>query len=440
MKLSLSNMKGDRESSDMSKGTEAVSTKEFYITTLRIDKVRHLNNIQLPVSHDKKTHLILTGKNGSGKTSLLDAIAGFLNSISTSNDPMEAMRYNRMDDDNLKYLYENDVNSNDIFVTQERIKEYRERIKNAANGVWLELNQPLEDVKPAFERGEMILAYYKTNRVFRTILPTHIEKVDLKDNYNINDSPRDNLVKYLLDLKMTQALAGQSGRKEKADVIKLWFDRFEKLLKQIFEDDTLRLCFDEETFRFRIVLDGREPFDFNSLSSGYAALLDIAVDLIMRMEKHTDRTFDFNISGIVLIDEIETHLHLEMQKTILPFLTSFFPNIQFIVSTHSPFVLNSIENCTIYDLENRIIASGLTEIPYEGIVEGYFGADRMSEELREKYESYRLIAEKDQLAQNDYEKVAELELYLDDIPDYLSPDYASEYRRLKLELRNKEKD
>lgn len=43
--------------------------------------------------------------------------------------------------------------------------------------------------------------------------------------------------------------------------------------------------------------------------------------------------------GIVLIDEIETHLHLELQRVILPILTTIFPNIQFVVTTHSPLFL-----------------------------------------------------------------------------------------------------
>ena len=87
---------------------------------------------------------------------------------------------------------------------------------------------------------------------------------------------------------------------------------------------------------------------------GYAAILDIVVDLIIRMEKQLNRSFDFTIPGIVLIDEIETHLHLDLQKKIMELLTTVFPNIQFVVSSHSPFILNSLDNVIIYDLENNI--------------------------------------------------------------------------------------
>ena len=97
-------------------------------------------------------------------------------------------------------------------------------------------------------------------------------------------------------------------------------------------------------FSFHIKEKNRELFDFNTLSSGYAAILDIVLDLIVRMEKKTNKSFVFDMQGVVLIDEIETHLHLELQKNILPMLTTIFPNIQFIVSTHSPLILNSLED------------------------------------------------------------------------------------------------
>ena len=79
------------------------------------------------------------------------------------------------------------------------------------------------------------------------------------------------------------------------------------------------------------------------------------VDLIIRMESQSGRKIDFSVEGIVLIDEIETHLHLELQRKILDLLTSIFPNIQFIMSTHSPFIINSVDNAVIYDLEKKIL-------------------------------------------------------------------------------------
>ena len=52
----------------------------------------------------------------------------------------------------------------------------------------------------------------------------------------------------------------------------------------------------------------------------------------------------YDLGGVVLIDEIETHLHLALQLKIMPILIHLFPNIQFIVTTHSPFKRSYIRN------------------------------------------------------------------------------------------------
>lgn len=371
--------------------------QQAFIENIKIKKVRHLQNINVPICKEKCKHIIFTGKNGSGKTSVLDAISTFLNSITKGEDTSTA-------------------------------------------GIWLNFNASFTEIKNQFEAGNFVVAYYKADRIFTSVQPKHVEKIQLKSGYAINEMPRTEFIKYLLDLKMTQALAISGGKTDKAHTIAVWFEKFEHLLKQIFDDESVKLVFDEETFQFSIEMDGREPFDFNTLSSGYAAILDIVVDLILRMERQLNRSFDFAISGIVLIDEIETHLHLELQKNIMKLLTTVFPNIQFIVSSHSPFILNSLDNVVIYDLEkNLLVDQGLSDVPYSGIVEGYFNADELSDELREKFDAYKAIANKPQLDADDYEQIADLEMYLDEIPDYLALKLTTEYQELKTQLRARER-
>lgn len=209
----------------------------------------------------------------------------------------------------------------------------------------------------------------------------------------------------------------------------------EDYLRVVFDEQSLQLVFDEDVFNFHICIDGRDVFDFNTLSSGYSAILDIVVDLIMRMEKTSNRKFEYNMSGIVLIDEIETQLHLELQKNIMKFLTTIFPNLQFIVTTHSPFVLNSLDNVVIYDLENHIlIENGLTDVPYKGIVEGYFRVDSHSKERKEKFDKYKELVKKKHLEDEDFAEISRLQVYLEEIPDYLALDISTEYQILKSEF------
>ena len=54
---------------------------EHYITEIKIDELRHLSNITIELKKDRRTNLLLTGKNGSGKTTVLQAVKKYLNAI-----------------------------------------------------------------------------------------------------------------------------------------------------------------------------------------------------------------------------------------------------------------------------------------------------------------------------------------------------------------------
>ncbi len=416
--------------------------EKVFISKIIINKVRHLEKLEIPLAGDEMKHLIITGKNGSGKTSLLDRMALFLDAVIYFDDTDNIDQNMEKDSEELYdagniLLAESKEKNGGTF--QRRATAYEKGIQRRTCGVELETVPSISDIPLLFREGKFVAAYYRADRIFQAQVPKYVEKVELKNGYFINETPRKDFIRYLLDLKMTEALAVANGKGERAQQIRTWFEKFQDLLKKIFENDSVRLVFDEDTFRFSLEMDGRESFDFNTLSSGYAAIMDIVVDLIIRMEKHSSRIFDFSMPGIVLIDEIETHLHLELQRKILDILTTVFPNVQFIVSTHSPFILNSLENVVIYDLENKLLVeNGLSDIPYSGIVEGYFNADEMSMKLREKYDRYKELIYKQDLTDDDFDEIADLELYLDEIPDYLALNITTEYQRLKQELRKRD--
>lgn len=408
--------------------------EQTFLTSVNIVKVRHLQNITIPLSKEKRKHLILTGKNGSGKTSVLDSLAAFFDFLVGRNF------YSKEElQENMNILSRNLPNG-----TTEENKRYVQR-NNESIAVWeKEMRHWTEGavtscssfatLREKYADGQFILAYYKADRLSKVEVSSTIENIQLKDKYQLNETPGTKLVKYMVGMKATQAFALQKKDTGRAAEIEEWFSRFEGILKKVFDDSSLRLDFNIDNFQFHILQDNREPFDFNTMSSGYSAVFDIINDLMMRME----RKKNYSTEGIVLIDEIETHLHLELQRVILPFLTELFPNIQFIVTTHSPFVLNSIDNAVIYDLETqKLVENGLANYPYDGIVEGYFRADKLSSDLRVKVNRYKELVGKLELTDEDYAEIVELEQDLDEIPDYLSPEIASEFRRLKLEFSNR---
>lgn len=382
---------------------------KIYIDSIEINKVRHLHDIEISLPDGK--HLIFTGKNGSGKTSVLEALRDFLNHHITPNA--------------------------DGIIRDSHGKKIRE-VKLEVLPQYVDFLATFSDHNAVCQKagkGEFIIAYYPAERQYKISNEKHIEKVVFQDKYAIDDNPGKYFVKYLLDMKSSQALYATSGKHERADEISRWFENFDRILKRIFDNQSVHLEFDIETYAFHIMEEGREPFAFDALSSGYAAVLDIVTDLMMRMENKAKNKYD--LEGIVLIDEIEAHLHLSLQKNILPMLTELFPNIQFIVSTHSPFILNSISNVVIYDLENKTLVNteeGLSNIPYEGVVEGYFGASQLSDELKKKFARYQELYGKEKLTDDDVNEIMHLESYLDKIPDYLALDIMADYQKMKLEL------
>lgn len=406
-----------------------------FLTGIHINKVRHLENIDIPLSADTRKNLILTGKNGSGKTSVLNALISHFEYV-LSNIYFTKEQCQR----SINYAFEDMKQANDTEDGKRKKAKAQKELNTWQSYLshWIDGAVPnyisLESLRERYFAGQFVLARFEDKRNTVVDISSSIVKVDLQPTYKLSDQPVRQLAEYMVSLKATQAFAKTEDVSSRAQEIENWFQRFENLLRRIYHDDSLKLHFDIETFQFSIRMDNREPFDFNTMSAGYAAVFDIIGDLMMRMESQ----HRYDLEGIVLIDEIETHLHVELQKQIVPILTELFPNIQFIMTTHSPFILNSASNAVIYDLEKHmLVKDGLTNLPYDGIVEGYFGADLLSQELREKFEQYRALVQKADLTDEDFAVAAELELYLDEVPDYLALDFATEYSRLKLELANR---
>ena len=417
--------------------------KMAYITDLGIKNVRHLKNIDISLCSSGNRglkHLLLTGKNGSGKTSVLDALSRYLDMICRDKNYFSLLHNLKNDKESLGLFLSSHGKKETIDRINTVIQNTEGEINEKRQGLEISFNCDEEQLQDRFEAGEFILAYFRDNRIFEATIPKHVEKVPIKESYAISEDPRKDFIKYLVDKKVSQSLYQTKNEMDRAKSLETWFDSFEALLRDIFEDPTLILDFDVDTFQFKIREKNREAFDFNSMSAGYAAIMDIVVSIIMRMEARMNGRFEFDMPGIVLIDELETHLHYELQKKVLPFLCNVFPNIQFVVSTHSAFILNSIDNAVIYDLENRtLVKNGLSDVPYEGIIKGYFDVSTMSQELQEKLERYKVLVRQNLLSDEDLAEIARLSIALDEIPDYLAPEPAAEYQRLKTEF-NRRKD
>lgn len=375
---------------------------EHYITEIYIDELRHLSNIAISLNSEERQHLIITGKNGSGKTSLLMALKQYLQAINDKRFEDLIERYVPQ----LPKIKES-LNKAETETEEYEIKKSNafalEQIKQYADGVRVLFNDN-EHLESLYAQGNFITAYFPANRKTHIEHSRGVEDVKLQDAYAVNSKPGELLHKYMVHLKTQQSYARNEGDTGIVDMIQRWFDRFVGALRILLDNDTIDLEYDYKEYDFKIHESGRIPFGLETLSDGYSSVIQIVSDLILRMDKNWllgGKISQYDTEGIVLIDEIETHLHIALQKKIMPFLTSFFPKIQFIVTTHSPYILNSLSNVKVYDLENCLELEDLSAYSSGDLAEGFFEADEYSDQLRKTIGRYKYLKEKTNLTETE---------------------------------------
>lgn len=390
---------------------------ESFLKGLFIRQVRHLKNITISISETEKKHLIISGKNGSGKTSLLKSITKNFNAILGS----IGMSHNYS-----MWTKITEIQKNQFDPLIDKTISY-------LNGIILHINQE-EHLKQNYRNGNFIVAYFDSKRLSEVKTPTGIQKIDFQTPRKIENTYNQNFLQYIVNLKAEKSFAKDDSDSKRAKELDEWFYNFEKNLKKLFDDPDLNLIFDRKEYNFYLLLNNGNKVTFNQLSDGYSAIINIITELIMRMEKKSSGKYD--MQGIVLIDEIETHLHVDLQKMVMPFLTDFFPNLQFIVTTHSPFVISSIKDAVVYDLEKNIRIEDASGYSYDTLIESYFDSDKYSEVIKSKVSEYEKLSGQKNLSNDENEKLVDLKSYFKNLPMLFSPELEVKLQQIKLQNLN----
>lgn len=327
-------------------------------------------------------HLVLTGKNGSGKTMLLNEIFSYF----TNNGPYKAPSLLEPKSTYEKYF------------------------------------------PPTYQR--IFVCLYKANRL-TNFLQSNSPSIPNLELRSLAENKSSIFLEFLANLKVQRSLQRDEGNLETANKIDEWFAKFDQLLKRLFADPEATLEFTPQNYTFHILAHGRRA-PMTALSDGYKALLDIISDMILKMQEPDNLISAYEKPGIVFIDEVETHLHLQLQAEVMPMLTTLFPKVQFIISTHSPFVLNSMENAVVYDLENKEAITDMEYYPYDAIAEGYFGAKGQSSYLKNKIEELEQLAQKENKNTQEQESIKAILTELDKIPMFLNPNLKTTINQIKI--------
>ncbi|MEO0043857.1 MAG: hypothetical protein RL329_3305 [Bacteroidota bacterium] len=344
---------------------------KFRIQQLSLEGFRGFEKATL--TFPKNNILLLIGNNGKGKTSILDSIALLLSdfvrrvksehpklypSVQTTdiNKIVKKVRIEgcfETNNDTFKVTLENTVAS------QKKIQESYHRFLER----FTPLNPPV--VVP-------IVAYYKSIRFFKSsknlghfpiwdsdpkttfacynnAFSTHdMTFEDFQTWFRLEEDQENDNIRRFQDFKYTNY---------KLDIIRNCINVFFKHLNEksaIFTDLRVQRIGAKSKL---IIQKEAVEFELDQLSDGERMLLLCVGDIARRLTLAQNvPTLDaLSGEGIVLIDEIEMHLHPQWQRTVLSALNQTFPNIQFIVSSHSTQILSQVQRESIRILDNGTI-------------------------------------------------------------------------------------
>ncbi|WP_445366469.1 AAA family ATPase [Methylomonas sp. BW4-1] len=347
------------------------------INRLTLNNFRCFDIYELNLS-DKFTLLI--GDNGSGKTVVLDAIsiitqdllAEFsLNEISSKRTlSRNDLRYveQKMGQtftrelaqstfitidytlDNKVFKWQHGRDTNNIFAFNKNFISLQgeDSTVNALTTRFSQRNDPLT-ILP-------IIAYYGTGRLWKKVDGSEIETLAPDSRllgYRDCLNPASNLEQLFRWFK-TQELAAlqKQERRHVLEVVR------EAIVSMIPNAKKAWWDIDWDELMFQSINDKKSQIvPFSMLSDGYRNMIGMVADIAYRMatlNPQLEADVIKQTEGIVLIDEIDLHLHPKWQREVVGRLLNTFPKVQFVASSHSPFIIQSLygrDDCLLWDLE-----------------------------------------------------------------------------------------
>ena len=144
-----------------------------------------------------------------------------------------------------------------------------------------------------------------------------------------------------------------------------------------------------------------QALPFSLLSDGYRNMLGMVADIAWRaatLNPHLKGETVRETPGVVLIDEVDLHLHPKWQRLVVGALLDTFPRIQFVGTTHSPFIIQSVERrdgvelVNLDGLDTQVESRSIEEIAEENQgVEGVERSQRFQQMLRAAEEYYQVL-------------------------------------------------
>ena len=352
------------------------------LNQIKISNYRCFKEVEI----DFDDHITLVvGQNGAGKTTILDAVAvsistfllGIDGGVSRSilKDDARYEFYDLNGTIDSQHQFPVSIESTGDCIDKQNIRWIRSlnsesgktTIKDAG-----ELTSIAKKVQNQIMMGDKelvlpLISYYGTGRLYA-------QKKEKRNMKSLTEFKRqvgyvdcmaaESNDKLMLNWFQTQTLKSlqkqqKTGVLESPILLKTVEQAICKTYERISGARNTSLSFDLDTHRLMLEFETSEgaarKFAMDEMSDGYKNTLSMIGDIAYRMAVLNPMLEDAVLEktpGIVLIDEIDLHLHPQWQQTILKDLHAIFPKVQFIVSSHAPAVINSISREQIRILDN----------------------------------------------------------------------------------------
>lgn len=326
-------------------------------TRLKIFQWKQFSDLNIEF-HPRLT--VLTGANGSGKTTILNLLAQHFNwdfkELATpAKDKQSGLfkfftRFFKtpVDENGFEIgelLYSNGIKST-LSIPQQDEPQYSIQIKDRQpiEGFNIPSHRPVFTYQPV---SQLSIKKRKKREAFDLVSKSSRIRFFGSGNYKPSSY-------YIKETLLTWAIYGYGNRVIESDHEQIkYYEGFQEVLRKILPESLGFQNFSIRNAEVVLITDSGD-FMLDAVSGGVSALIELAWQIYMFSTKEERKQSNFT----VLIDEIENHLHATMQRAILPDLLRAFPSVQFIVSTHNPLIVGSVRDSNIYvlkyNLDNKV--------------------------------------------------------------------------------------
>jgi len=358
---------------------------------------------------------ILIGDNGVGKTSILEAISVALGGFLVGIDGINTKHFTQ---DEIRCVSEllGQGSYNIKHITPIQVECDIEL--HGQNYNWTRRKSSIKSARSTVEPRDICKEAYRLSQDSNEVLPIlnyqsvarmwaqkreKTEDIFRKDNFLRNVGYIDCLsqesnVKMLLNWcrKMEQISWQQNERIAEYEAVKNALAKFMSIMD---ETNITSVVYDkrQEELMYK---DKNKILPIRFLSAGYQSLIWMVLEIAYRMAVLNPNLLDQvtnETTGIVLIDELDLHLHPKWQWKVITALKETFPNVQFIATTHSAIILASCKNERVIAIDSDMnieYKKSLYGLPINDVLVAYQNSDNIVSSIKNKLEEFYKCIEK----------------------------------------------